>query len=188
LKKQEEYSDVKLIAVFRETGNLEVLGNLYERYMHLVYGVCLKYFEDREDARDGVNGIFEKLIAEVTKHEIENFKSWLYVLTKHYCLMKLRSERSKQHRQEKWENEQEMFMESSDVLHPIDEEEKKTDDALKACIEKLKKEQKQCIVLFYYNDRSYKEISDALGMEEKKVKSYIQNGKRNLKICIEKSS
>src|SRR6056297_251523 len=120
--------------------------------MHLVYGVCLKYFEDREDARDGVNGIFEKLIAEVTKHEIENFKSWLYVLTKHYCLMKLRSERSKQHRQEKWENEQEMFMESSDVLHPIDEEEKKTDDALKACIEKLKKEQKQCIVLFYYND------------------------------------
>lgn len=185
-KKYQELPDDVLLDKFRETGDLEILGKLYERYMHLVYGVCMKYFENRDEARDGVMDIFEKLITDVPRHEIANFKSWLYVLAKNFCLMKIRSDKTESARKEKWQNEQELFMESGGEMHPVDEEEQSLNKSLLECIEELKELQQQCIRLFYMENRSYREICSTLGLDEKKVKSYIQNGKRNLKICIEK--
>lgn len=170
---------------YRESGDLEVLGALYERYMHLVYGVCLKYLEDRDSARDAVSAIFEKLITDLPKHEVENFKSWLYVLTKNFCLMKIRADKSLQQKQDAWQKDQETFVESQTDLHPIDEENSSLNKILMECIDRLKDEQQRCIRRFYLEERSYREIAAELKLEEKKVKSYIQNGKRNLKICIE---
>lgn len=184
-KKYRDASDEELVRQFRSSGDLEQLGSLFERYMHLVYGVCLKYFQDREAAKDGITAIFEKLIVELPRHDVDDFKSWLYVLTKNYCLMKIRSGKSEKKRQEAWQNEQELFVESSEELHPIDEDEAGMNKILMECIERLKDEQQQCIRLFYFEERSYREIAATLKLEEKKVKSFIQNGKRNLKICIE---
>jgi RNA polymerase sigma-70 factor, ECF subfamily len=177
--------DLLLIQKYVSSADPDVLGELYSPYMHLVYGVCLKYFEDRDEAKDGVMQIFEKLMIEIPKHEIGNFKAWLYVLTKNFCLMELRSRKTKSKNFDQWQKDQEHFMESSDELHPIDEENAKLSEALKECIEKLKDDQQRCIHLFYYEDRCYQEISETLKMEEKKVKSHLQNGKRNLKICLE---
>ncbi|MCK4750254.1 MAG: sigma-70 family RNA polymerase sigma factor [Bacteroidales bacterium] len=182
--KHPEKSDEELVLQFKESGNLNVLGELYSRYMHLVYGVSLKYYGDRDDAQDAVMQIFEKLITDLPRHEVQNFKSWLYVLTKNHCLMEIRSRKSAQTRLEGLKAEHE-FMESGDEMHPIDRDDSSIEDALKACIEKLKAEQKQCIDLFYYQKLCYQEIAEKLQMEEKKVKSYLQNGKRNLKICLE---
>ncbi len=84
-------SDQDLVEKYRASGDLEVLGVLYDRYIHLVYGVSLKYLKDREESKDAVMGIFEKLIADLKKHQVGNFKSWLHVMTKNFCLMKLRS-------------------------------------------------------------------------------------------------
>ncbi|MDF1571975.1 MAG: sigma-70 family RNA polymerase sigma factor [Bacteroidales bacterium] len=184
-KKYQDASDEVLMRRFRASGDLEQLGALYERYMHLVYGVCLKYFADREAAKDGITTIFEKLIVELPKHEVEDFKSWLYVLTKNFCLMKIRAGKSAQRKQEAWQIDQETFMEPVEEMHPIDEEDNNLNKTLMECIERLKGEQQQCIRLFYFEERSYKEIAAALALEEKKIKSFIQNGKRNLKICIE---
>lgn len=176
------------MARFQSSGDLEILGTLYERYMHLVYGVCLKYFKERAAASDGVSSIFEKLIIELPKHEIANFKSWLYVLTRNFCLMHIRSQNTETKRMHKYQNDQKIFVESEQEMHPIDEEGQKLNKVLRDCIEKLKEEQQQCIRLFYFENKSYREISDTLTLEEKKVKSFIQNGKRNLKICIEKNN
>jgi RNA polymerase sigma-70 factor (ECF subfamily) len=184
-KKYNDSSDEALMRKFRSTGDLEQLGVLYERHMHLVYGVCLKYFGDREEAKDGITAIFEKLIVALPKHEVEDFKSWLYVLTKNFCLMRIRADKSEKKRQHAWQTEQETFVESTEEMHPIDEDEVGMNKILMECIERLKDEQKRCIRLFYFEERSYKEISVALELEEKKVKSFIQNGKRNLKICLE---
>jgi RNA polymerase sigma-70 factor (ECF subfamily) len=176
--------DSVLLTEFIETQNLDVLGELYSRYIHLVYGVCLKYFKDREKSQDAVSSIFEKLITDIGDSKIENFKSWLYVVTKNFCLMELRKEQSQKRRHDQFSADS--FMESTQTLHPIDEE--RNDDVeaqLKKCIEKLKNEQKACIELFYFQDKCYKEIAQQLKIEEKKVKSFIQNGKRNLKICLE---
>jgi RNA polymerase sigma-70 factor, ECF subfamily len=183
--KYPELTDEELVEMFKASGDLEQLGILYERYMHLVYGVCLKYLEEREEAKDGVTAIFEKLITELPKHGVEQFRGWLYVLTKNHCLMRIRSEKSANRRKELWEKEQEIFMESSEEMHPIDEEEQSLNKTLQDCIKALKGQQQECIRLFYFENRSYREIASLLLLEEKKVKSFIQNGKRNLKICIE---
>ncbi len=171
--------------MYRSTGDLDILGELYSRYMSLVYGLSLKYLQNREDARDAVMQIFEKLITEIERHEIQNFKSWLYVLSKNFCLMLIRSEKSKDRRMDLWVKEQEDSVEFSAQLHPIDEERMEDNSALADCIEKLKAEQKECVQLFYFQNWSYRQISEILHIEEKKIKSYLQNAKRNLKICLE---
>jgi RNA polymerase sigma-70 factor (ECF subfamily) len=179
--------DEKLLDDYRLSGDLEILGLLYKRHMHLVYGVCLRYFE-REKARDCVMEIFEKLITEIPGHQIQKFKSWLYVLTKNFCLMEIRSGKTRIRRMEQWISDQEYSVEFDPGLHPIDREEAMQDAALRECIERLKDTQKQCIQMFYFENKSYREISEFLALDEKKVKSYLQNGKRNLKICLEEKN
>ena len=140
--------------------------------------------KNREEAKDAVTQIFERLIIEIPKFEIQNFKSWLFVVTKNFCLMEIRKEKASKNRFEKFSIEQNM--ESTELLHPIDEDKNSSlQENLKHCIERLKKEQKDCVQLFYYQEQGYKEIAEELEIAEKKVKSYIQNGKRNLKICLE---
>lgn len=186
-KKIKSKSDSELLADYILNSDLEVLGELYSRHMYLVYGVCLKYFKEREQSKDAVIVIFEKIVVEIGKHEIRNFKNWLYVVTKNYCLMELR--KTKPGKTLLIENEEELaaFMENEPELHPIDKEKEESDEkALNDCIERLKEEQKNCIRLFYFESKSYHQICTILNLEEKKVKSFIQNGKRNLKICLEK--
>jgi RNA polymerase sigma-70 factor, ECF subfamily len=187
-KRSDKKSDEELLKEFRTSGDLELLGELYSCYMHLVYGVCLKYFREREESMDAVMQIFERLIVEVPKHNIENFRSWLYVVTKNYCLMQIRAHKSQSEKLNEWIDENQIFMENNPQLHPIDKEEENTEIALKECIEKLKAEQKECIKQFYYDDRCYNEISVNLNLDEKKVKSHLQNGKRNLKLCLEEKN
>jgi RNA polymerase sigma-70 factor (ECF subfamily) len=182
-------SDEWLIAKFKSSGDLEFLGQLFNQYIHLVYGVCLKYLKDREAGRDATMQIFEKLIVELPKRDVENFKPWLHVITKNHCLMQLRSQKAKSLQQEKLLNDQPYFMESSYELHPNNESVLEQDlESLKKCIEQLKAEQQKCVRLFYLEERCYQEIADELRFEVKKVKSFIQNGKRNLKICMESNA
>jgi RNA polymerase sigma-70 factor (ECF subfamily) len=184
-KKTQYKTDEELIAEFRSAGNLDVLGELYSGYMHLVYGVCLKYLKDRDESKDAVMQIFEKLIVEIPKHSIDNFKSWLHVVTKNHCLMQLRSQKSQDEKLKEWINDPTVFMESGSLLHPIDEDEQDMELGLNDCIERLKDEQKECIRLFYFENRCYNEIALKMNLDEKKVKSHLQNAKRNLKLCLE---
>ena len=187
-KVSKKRSDDELIEEFTSTGDLEVLGELYSGYMHLVYGVCLKYLKDRDEAKDAVMQIFEKLIVEIPKQKIENFRSWLHVVTKNYCLMQLRSQKSIGEKYNEWVIDPGNFMENKYDLHPIDKDEVDMETGLADCIERLKDEQKECIRQFYYESRCYSEIAKNLGMDEKKVKSHLQNGKRNLKLCLEEKN
>lgn len=183
-KRSEEY----LIKEFTLTGDPEVLGDLYSGYMHLVYGVCLKYLKNREEASDAVMQIFEKLIIEIPKQNIENFRSWLHVVTKNYCLMQLRSQKSKDEKFKEWINDPAVFMENNIVLHPIDEDKNDLEKELTECIEKLKDEQKECIRKFYFENKCYREIASSMNLDENKVKSHLQNAKRNLKICLDEKN
>ncbi len=186
-RKEKTKSDEALLSDYLKYRDVDILGELYKRYMHLVYGVCLKYFREREQSKDEVSRIFEKLLTEIDRHEIRNFKSWLYVVTKNHCLMELRKTKPGKTLLVSDENELAVFMENEQEMHPVDREpEERNEEALNNCIEKLKDEQKQCIRLFYFENKSYREICSVLNLEEKKVKSFIQNGKRNLKICLER--
>ena len=176
-------SDHELVLKYKSGGSIDTLGELYNRYMELVYGVCLKYMKDSEDAKDCVLNIFEELITKLKKYEVVNFKAWLYQLSKNYCLMKLRS--TKGHPVNI--DIDVMYLEENN--HPDNAIEKEENlNTMEHCIEQLPTEQKQAIQLFYLQEKCYKDIADETNTDINKVRSFIQNGKRNLKICMEKKS
>ncbi len=185
--KNKELNDHQLILEFKKDGNIDVLGILFERYMHLIYGVCLKYLKNRDDAQDAVIAIFEKLGKELMDKDVENFKPWLYVVSKNFCLMQLRQRQSQLQKEKDFEKDTLTFMESGHMVHPDNNswEPEEMDRRLQECLEKLREHQRACVELFYFKELCYREISDSLKLDIKKVKSYIQNGKRNLKLCIE---
>ncbi|PYF75983.1 RNA polymerase sigma factor [Pedobacter nutrimenti] len=179
-----EQNDAELIAQYKQSGNLEVLGTLYNRYMHLVFGVCLNYLKEEELSKDAVMQIFEELVLKVRVHEIQNFKSWLHVLARNHCLMALRKT-SKNN----VVSLDDAFVENREFVHlDIDDTKEKQLTVMEKCMETLPEEQRISVDLFYLQEKCYKEVAEITGFEMLKVKSYIQNGKRNLKICIEKNS
>ncbi|MGM0528623.1 MAG: RNA polymerase sigma factor [Bacteroidota bacterium] len=186
-KSKEDHSDRELIDDYMSTGKLDALGILYERYLDLVYGVCLKYFKNREQSQDAVMEIFEKIVSELLKHRVKNFKNWLYVLTRNHCLMELRSIKKDINKIINIEDHEYLFMENDFELHHVDRDNINNNEVLENCIDQLKNEQKNCIRLFYYGNKCYREIAGILKMEEKRVKSHLQNAKRNLKICMDEN-
>jgi RNA polymerase sigma-70 factor (ECF subfamily) len=174
-------SDAELLELYRSDGNREWIGILLERYTLLLYGVCLKYLKNEEEARDAVQQIFLKVLTDVAKYQISFFKSWLYMVAKHYCLMKLRDSPVKRN---------EVLNDHFPAEEPAPKAEllknEETYDHLEAAIGELNEEQKQCVILFYLQKNSYQQISEKTGYAIHQVKSYIQNGKRNLKILVEK--
>lgn len=185
-RNKKKLNDRELLDHFLKSGNVDFLGELYSRYMYLVFGVCLKYFKEPEKSKDAVILIYEQIQHTIHKHKIQNFKNWLYVVTKNHCLMELRKTKTGKLIFPGNEVELESFMENEPELHPIDKkQDENREKALMDCIEKLKAEQKECIRMFYFNNKCYRDIAERMKIEEKKVKSYIQNGKRNLKICME---
>ncbi len=180
--KPDEADDEGLLSSYRESGDLAVLGKLYEKYVSLVYGVCLKYLSDEELAKDAAMGIFEELVTKVKQHEIKQFRGWLFVLARNYCLMQIRSGKKMEM------VELDGFVENEPVLHHDTKYSEEYLKILEQCMDKLPAKQKESVNLFYLQERCYKEVADATGYSLNDVKSYIQNGKRNLKICIEKHS
>lgn len=172
------------MAEYRQTGELPVLGELYNRYMELVYGVCLKYLKTPDDAQDAVMSIFEELVTKLQKHTVDNFKSWLYTLAKNHCLMRLRSEKKSP-----VTSLNEEFMQSAENGHPEDVLNKEESFLqLEDCLKQLSHEQRRVIELFYLQGKCYNEIAADTGLEWNAVRSYIQNGRRNLKLCMESAA
>lgn len=175
-------TDQELVQLYKQDGDIRILSELYQRYMDLLYAVCLKYLKDPETAKDAVMAIFEELISKLLKHEVSNFKGWLYVVAKNHCLMLLRSQRQMPlvHDQE--------IMQLTENLHlngVLDKEKHLVQ--LEKCIETLSPDQKQTVQLFYLQEKCYKEIAGITHTEWNKVRSLIQNARRNLKICMEKN-
>ena len=184
--KQLPDNEFDLIQLYRETGDMRYLGKLYEPYTNLVLGVCLKYLKNREDSKDAVMQIFEKLVQDLRKHEVQHFKSWLYQVTRNHCLMELR--RKKLPMSDTDSKILGNLMELSENPHLTNETEEKEQQLqlLGKMIQELPKEQRLCIELFYLKQYSYRQVAEQTGYELKKVKSYIQNGKRKLKIRMTK--
>ncbi len=174
-------SDAELVALYKTSHDTQVVGELYQRYMELVYGVCLKYLKHPENAQDAVINIYEELVSKLLKHEVDNFKAWLYTLAKNHSLMRLRSEKKAV-----TVNFDVELMQSEENVH-LNGELDKEENFLKLeyCMNQLQEEQKKVIELFYLKDKCYNDIVAATGMEWNRVRSLIQNGRRNLKICME---
>jgi RNA polymerase sigma factor (sigma-70 family) len=160
-----------------------VLAALYLRYHEMLYGVCFKYLKDQDAAKDSVISIYESLVKKLAEHEVDNVKGWLYVFARNHCLMQLRKD-NRILTKEITDND----VYSEDFSHPVNAilKEKQL-NLLENCIEELGDVQKQVIRKFYLEERSYNEIVSETGLEWNKIRSLVQNGRRNLKICMEKN-
>lgn len=182
-KDYKNQTDEELVSLYKATDDLDIVGILYDRYTALTFGVCLKYLRDREESRDAVMQIFEKLMTTLKAHDIASFKGWLYVTARNHCLMQLRAKKGKN-----FEELSPLLVETGSNGHQEHGDEIETNlSRLEKCMESLAAEQRQCVHMFYLEKKCYREITETTGFDLNKVKSYIQNGKRNLKICMERN-
>lgn len=177
-------SDEELVLKYKDSGDGKLFAELFKRYTPFVFGVCMKYFKDQEESKDAVMVIFEKLMDDLKKHSINNFKSWLHIVSRNHCLMELRRQKSSliDHQVE---NAPEHIMESEEELHLFTEKEGQL-QKLESSIQYLSEEQRICVELFFLKEKSYQEVCDCTGYSMNQVKSFIQNGKRNLKIILQR--
>lgn len=180
-------SDENLVINYQNTKNNLVVGELYKRHSLMCYAVCMKYLKNDDAAHDATMNIFEKLFTDLQKHQINNFKSWLHTVCKNHCLILLRKPNVLVSIDESEEENSHLFMQLSNVLNHEDNKHEKEEklQVLEQSIIELKDKQRDCIELFFLKQKSYQEISTLTGYTENEVKSYIQNGKRNLKILLE---
>jgi len=169
----------QLVSAYKDSGDQKYIGELYKRYNRLVFGSCLKYLKDNGLAEDAVNDIFVQITKKLKTHNVEYFKSWLYTVTRNHCIEILRKEN--RHRDKKTDSE---LMYTESIFHPDEVEDANLIATLAECIEALPTNQQKCIQLFYYDRVSYQDIAETLELNWNKVRSFIQNGRRNLKNCI----
>ena len=180
-------SDKDLVDLYRQDGDMEVLGELYNRYLEMIFGVCMKYLKNETSSEDAVMDIFEIVVKRLPNHEVKYFKSWIYRVSSNHCLDMLRKETRDLQKKDAYEN-----MELQNIPRLIDDRDDSWQwreeqlSVLEDCIENLKDAQKESISLFYLDGKSYDELSEKMNLEWSKVRSLIQNGKRNLKNCVER--
>ena len=177
-------SDAQLLERFLDSGEAAWFGALYDRYIPLIYGLCLKYLRNGADAEDAVMQIFEQLMPRMERYTVGEFRTWVHSVTRNHCLQQLRRKKP-----EMASDFSLAVMESDPMAHLLSKrEDERLLEAMEECIEKLPAPQKVSIRLFFLEEKSYADVADSTGYQVKSVKSYIQNGKRNLKICIESNA
>ncbi len=184
-----ELDDSRLINLYKVKGDQKAVGALFERYSHLVFGVCMKYLKNADDSKDATLNIFEKLLGDLKKFEVEKFSNWIHSVARNYCLMQLRNRKAMIYTDDESMPDMDVLVEKYQPMHHVDESKLETQlQLLDSAIESLNEEQRICIDLFYLKKYCYQDVAEISGFSMNEVKSYIQNGKRNLKIYMLKRS
>lgn len=180
--------DAEIISLYKKSGDNVYVGILFERYSHLAFGVCMKYLKDEDNCKDAVLQIFENVIDDLKRFNVKSFGPWLHSVARNYCLMQLRKKKLVF-------NDEHGFQQAEATLLTIPPEmEFMNEDITEAhlnnlseAMDSLNDEQKKCVQLFYLDEKSYQEVAQQTGFSLNQVKSFIQNGKRNLKNYLIKS-
>ncbi len=187
-KKKEYNSDEELLKQYKQSGNKELFADLFKKHVSVVYGTCLFYLQDKDEAQDATMQLFEKLILDINNREIDNFKGWLSFVVRNHCISLIRKNKSQskniksyyefEFETPDYEQEEKINSVSDDILL----------EKMKDCLPKLKETQRICVELFYLKNKSYQDIANETNFSLNEIKSYIQNGKRNLKLLIEEQT
>jgi RNA polymerase sigma-70 factor (ECF subfamily) len=186
-KKKEYNSDEELLKHYKQSGNKELFADLFKKHVSVVYGTCLFYLQDKDEAQDATMQLFEKLMLDINNREIDNFKGWLSFVVRNHCISLIRKNKSQskniksyyefEYEAPDYETEEKINSVNDDVLL----------ENMKTCLPKLKENQRICVELFYLKNKSYQDIANETDFSLNEIKSYIQNGKRNLKLFLEDS-
>jgi|SRR5688572_14735864 len=186
-KNYQGLDDQELIASYRKKDDRKALGVLFDRYSHLVFGVCMKYLKNEDDAKDATMAVYEKLMEDLKRFDVLKFNNWVHSVARNYCLMQLRSRKAMLHVDEEngltWDG----FVETHQPSHLANESSLESElQLMEEAIRNLSEEQRICIELFYLKKYCYQDVAEISGFTLLEVKSHIQNGKRNLRIYMMK--
>ncbi len=189
-RKPRPVTDAEFVIAYHDAGDLELLGELYERHIDMVYAVCFKYLRNDEDSKDAVMALFEQLITDLRRHEVTNFKSWLHSVARNHCLMHLRSRKLHDtddvaafaFADDETQSAARLTTEYDTDEGDFDLEHNLT--RLEECLKTLPAEQRTCLDLFYFHEKTYADIADSTGYDPARIRSYLQNGRRQLKRCL----
>jgi len=183
-KKISSLGDEELLLLYRRNGKQDVIGELFSRYSHLVFGLCMKYLKNKEDARDATFSLFEKLIGDLRENEVRVFSHWLCTVSRNHCLMILRKRTVDQDKMAALPAEATVVQDALPGTKSEAEQWETHLSNLEKAINTLNEAQRICVKLFYLQEKSYRQISDITSYSTNEVKSHIQNGRRNLKIHL----
>jgi len=181
-RKAKPLDDQTLVIAYRDAGDLGVLGELYERHMDLVYAVCYNYLRNEDDAKDAVMQLFEQLVVDLRRHDVQQFVPWLHTVARNYCLMLLRKRQT--HPVAVLLDTTTDGYDIADIFMEEQTDREENLSRLETCLKTLPPEQQTCLTLFYIDQKSYAEVASLTGFDLKQVKSHLQNGRRMLKICM----
>lgn len=184
-KKKEYSSDEELLKAYKQTGNKELFADLFKKHVSVVYGTCLFYLQNKAEAQDATMVLFEKLMVEIHKNEIKNFKGWLSFVVRNHCISQIRKNKAQARNIKSYYDfeYQDPNAQTEEKINSIDDD--LMLENMKQCLPKLKENQRVCVELFYLKDKSYQEIANETTYTLNEIKSHIQNGKRNLKLLLE---
>jgi len=187
-KKKEYTSDEALLKHYKQSGDKELFADLFKKHVTVVYGTCLFYLQDKDEAQDATMQLFEKMMLDINSREITNFKGWLSFVVRNHCISLIRKNKTTskniksyyefEYEDSTYEAEEKIARVSDDVLL----------EEMKNCLPKLKDKQRICVELFYLQNKSYQDIASETKLSLNEIKSHIQNGKRNLKLLIEEQT
>lgn len=183
-------SDEELISSYQSSEDPAYVGELFERYTHMSFLVCMKYLKDEVESEDAVMQVFEKLINDLSKYNIKSFRPWLHTVLRNHCLVLLDKQQRVRQKSDNYVRDTELFMELQSLDHLSNDIEMRELELeqLEKALGLLKIEQRRCLELFYLQQKRYQEVASITGYTMKQVKSFIQNGKRNLKKHLEKGT
>lgn len=184
IEQKKHISDEELLHNFYRSDDNYWIGLLLQRYSLLLLGVCMKYLNNEENAKDCVQEIFLHTLIEIKKHKVSYFKGWIYSVAKNHCLIKIRKQKPVLLNTEEFLEDRHDIKEENEIWQK--EEEENAFNDLSNSVEALNNEQRRCVELFFMEKKSYKQIEQITGFSILQVKSFIQNGKRNLKQSMQK--
>lgn len=187
-KKKEYVSDEALLLDYRQSGDKDLFAELFKKHVTTVYGTCLFYLQDKDEAQDATMILFEKMLLDIGTREINNFKAWLGFVVRNHCISLIRKKKTvNKNLKSYYEFEMEdSTYETEEKIQSVSDDELLRE--MKSCLPKLKERQRICVEQFYLHNKSYQDIANETGYSLNEVKSHIQNGKRNLKLLIEEQT
>ncbi|MES2760942.1 MAG: sigma-70 family RNA polymerase sigma factor [Bacteroidota bacterium] len=187
-KKKEYSNDEELLKHYKQSGNKDLFADLFKKHVSVVYGTCLFYLQDKDEAQDATMQLFEKLMLDINNREIDNFKGWLSFVVRNHCISLIRKNKSQtKNMRSYYEFEyEEPNYEKEEKINAISDD--NMIENMKLCLPKLKENQRICVELFYLKNKSYQDIANETNFSLNEIKSYIQNGKRNLKLLLQEQT
>jgi RNA polymerase sigma-70 factor (ECF subfamily) len=187
-KKKEYNSDEELLKHYKESGNKELFADLFKKHVSVVYGTCLFYLQDKAEAQDATMQLFERLMLDINNREIDNFKGWLSFVVRNHCISLIRKNKSYQKNMKSYGNFEYEYTayETEEKIQAVSDD--MMIEHMKLSLPKLKEGQRICVELFYLQNKSYQDIASETNYTLNEIKSYIQNGKRNLKLLLEEQT